>query len=45
MSYIVKLYTLRAVLGLNGLLNQALVGVSILHRLRSKSSYITSARS
>ena len=30
MSYIVKLYTLRAVLGLNGLLNQALVGVGIL---------------
>jgi spermidine/putrescine transport system permease protein len=29
MSYIVKLYTLRAVLGLNGLLNQALVGVGI----------------
>ncbi len=30
MSYIVKLYTLRAVLGLNGLLNQALVGVGLL---------------
>jgi spermidine/putrescine transport system permease protein len=30
MSYIVKLYTLRAVLGLNGLLNQALVGIGIL---------------
>lgn len=30
MSYIVKLYTLRSVLGLNGLLNQALVGLGIL---------------
>jgi spermidine/putrescine transport system permease protein len=30
MSYIVKLYTLRAVLGLNGLLNQALVGIGLL---------------
>ncbi|MBA3450329.1 MAG: ABC transporter permease [Chloroflexia bacterium] len=30
MSYIVKLYTLRAALGLNGLLNQALVGAAIL---------------
>lgn len=30
MSYIVKLYTLRAVLGLNGLLNQVLVGSGIL---------------
>lgn len=30
MSYIVKLYTLRAVLGLNGLLNQALVGLGLL---------------
>ncbi|MFN8592566.1 MAG: ABC transporter permease [Thermomicrobiales bacterium] len=30
MSYIVKLYTLRAVLGLNGLLNQTLVGVGLL---------------
>jgi spermidine/putrescine transport system permease protein len=30
MSYIVKLYTLRSVLGLNGLLNQALVGVGML---------------
>ena len=30
MSYIVKLYALRAALGLNGLLNQALVGMGIL---------------
>jgi spermidine/putrescine transport system permease protein len=30
MSYIVKLYTLRAVLGLNGLLNAALMGLGIL---------------
>jgi spermidine/putrescine transport system permease protein len=30
MSYIVKLYTLRAVLGLNGLLNQALIGAGVL---------------
>lgn len=30
MSYIVKLYTLRSVLGLNGLLNQGLVGLGIL---------------
>ena len=32
MSYIVKLYTLRAALGLNGLLNQALVGLGILEK-------------
>jgi spermidine/putrescine transport system permease protein len=30
MSYIVKLYTMRSILGLNGLLNQALVGLGIL---------------
>ncbi|MBL8580368.1 MAG: ABC transporter permease [Mesorhizobium sp.] len=30
MSYIVKLYTLRAMLGLNGLLNQMLVGIGFL---------------
>lgn len=30
MSYIVKLYTLRSLLGLNGLLNQALVGLGVL---------------
>lgn len=30
MSYIVKLYTLRAMLGLNGLLNQVLVGIGLL---------------
>jgi spermidine/putrescine transport system permease protein len=30
MSYIVKLYTLRSILGLNGLLNQALVAAGIL---------------
>ncbi|HEU5434703.1 MAG TPA: hypothetical protein VFU81_23720, partial [Thermomicrobiales bacterium] len=29
MSYIVKLYTLRATLGLNGLLNQSLVGLGL----------------
>lgn len=32
MSYIVKLYTLRTVLGLNGLLNQSLVGLGILDK-------------
>ncbi|MGE0004857.1 MAG: ABC transporter permease [Parvibaculaceae bacterium] len=32
MSYIVKLYTLRSILGLNGLLNQALLGLGILER-------------
>lgn len=32
MSYIVKLYTIRSVLGLNGLLNQALVGLGILEK-------------
>jgi len=32
MSYIVKLYTLRTVLGINGLLNQSLVGLGILER-------------
>ena len=31
MSYIVKLYTLRSILGLNGLLNQALVGIGVLN--------------
>ncbi|HVY98907.1 MAG TPA: ABC transporter permease [Dongiaceae bacterium] len=30
MSYIVKLYTLRAMLGLNGIVNQILVGIGIL---------------
>lgn len=30
MSYIVKLYTLRSILGLNGLLNQTLVGMGVL---------------
>jgi spermidine/putrescine transport system permease protein len=30
MSYIVKLYTMRSILGLNGLLNQALLGLGIL---------------
>ena len=32
MSYIVKLYTLRSMLGLNGLLNQLLVGIGVLER-------------
>lgn len=32
MSYIVKLYTLRSMLGLNGLVNQALLGLGILDR-------------
>lgn len=32
MSYIVKLYTIRSVLGLNGLLNQVLVGLGILEK-------------
>jgi spermidine/putrescine transport system permease protein len=32
MSYIVKLYTLRAMLGLNGLVNQALVSLGILEQ-------------
>ncbi len=32
MSYIVKLYTLRSLLGLNGLLNQTLVGIGLLER-------------
>ena len=32
MSYIVKLYTLRSMLGLNGLLNQMLLGLGILER-------------
>jgi spermidine/putrescine transport system permease protein len=32
MSYIVKLYTLRSMLGLNGLVNQALLGLGILER-------------
>ena len=32
MSYIVKLYTLRSILGVNGLLNQALVTLGILDR-------------
>jgi spermidine/putrescine transport system permease protein len=32
MSYIVKLYTLRSMLGLNGLLNQLLVGIGILEK-------------
>jgi spermidine/putrescine transport system permease protein len=32
MSYIVKLYTLRAMLGLNGLANQALTGLGILEK-------------
>ncbi|HEX5498750.1 MAG TPA: ABC transporter permease [Thermomicrobiales bacterium] len=32
MSYIVKLYTLRAALGLNGLLNQSLVGLGLLDK-------------
>jgi len=32
MSYIVKLYTLRAILGLNGLLNQALIGIGLLDK-------------
>jgi spermidine/putrescine transport system permease protein len=32
MSYIVKLYTLRSMLGLNGLLNQMLVGIGILEK-------------
>lgn len=32
MSYIVKLYTLRSMLGLNGLINQLLVGIGILER-------------
>ena len=32
MSYIVKLYTLRSMLGLNGLVNQALVGAGILEK-------------
>lgn len=32
MSYIVKLYTLRSMLGLNGLVNQALLGLGILDK-------------
>jgi spermidine/putrescine transport system permease protein len=32
MSYIVKVYTLRATLGLNGLLNQSLVGLGLLDK-------------
>ena len=32
MSYIVKLYTMRSILGLNGLLNQMLLGLGILER-------------
>ena len=32
MSYIVKLYTLRSMLGLNGLMSQALIGLGILDR-------------
>jgi len=32
MSYIVKLYTIRSVLGLNGLLNQALLGMGVLEK-------------
>jgi len=32
MSYIVKLYTLRSMLGLNGLINQLLVGLSVFDR-------------
>lgn len=32
MSYIVKLYTLRAILGLNGLMNQALVAMRLLEK-------------
>jgi spermidine/putrescine transport system permease protein len=32
MSYIVKLYTLRSILGLNGLLNQALLGLGLLEK-------------
>ncbi len=32
MSYIVKLYTLRSILGLNGLLNQALLGLNLLEK-------------
>ena len=32
MSYIVKLYTLRAMLGLNGIVNQVLVGIGLLEK-------------
>jgi spermidine/putrescine transport system permease protein len=32
MSYIVELYTMRSILGLNGLLNQMLLGLGILER-------------
>lgn len=32
MSYIVKIYTMRSILGLNGFLNQALVGLGLLER-------------
>jgi spermidine/putrescine transport system permease protein len=32
MSYIVKLYTLRSMLGLNGLLNQALLGLGLVEK-------------
>ncbi len=32
MSYIVKLYTLRAMLGLNGIVNQVLVGIGLLDK-------------
>ena len=32
MSYIVKLYTLRSMLGINGLVNQALIGVGLIGR-------------
>ncbi|MFN0114265.1 MAG: ABC transporter permease [Paracoccaceae bacterium] len=32
MSYIVKLYTLRSILGLNGLMNQSLVGLGLIEK-------------
>jgi len=32
MSYIVKLYTLRSILGINGLLNQALLGLNLIEK-------------
>ncbi len=32
MSYIVKIYTMRSILGLNGFLNQILVGIGFLHK-------------
>ena len=43
MSYIVKLYTMRSILGLNGLLNQMLLGLGILERPTTVLLYNQSA--